>query len=94
MAPLGLIIAGPVADALGIRAWYIVGGFVTLFMGVAGFLTPAVLYVEDGGNNLGDEAAMLSPAGGGVVEAAVSDVETIERYETNDFRDSGPATIA
>jgi DHA3 family macrolide efflux protein-like MFS transporter len=48
MSPLGLIIAGPVADALGVRTWYIVGGSMTILMGVVGFLIPAVLHVEDG----------------------------------------------
>jgi DHA3 family macrolide efflux protein-like MFS transporter len=48
MSPLGLIIAGPVADALGVRTWYIVGGSMTILMGVVGLLIPAVLHVEDG----------------------------------------------
>jgi DHA3 family macrolide efflux protein-like MFS transporter len=48
MAPLGLVIAGPVADWLGVRAWFIVGGFVTVFMGSIGFMLPALLGVEDG----------------------------------------------
>lgn len=29
MTPLGLAIAGPVADALGVNIWFIVGGIVT-----------------------------------------------------------------
>ena len=48
MAPLGLVIAGPVADALGVRAWFIVGGFVTLIMGGVGYMMPSLLQVEDG----------------------------------------------
>jgi DHA3 family macrolide efflux protein-like MFS transporter len=48
MAPLGLVIAGPAADMLGVRAWFIVGGFVTLFMGILGFMLPMLLRVEDG----------------------------------------------
>lgn len=48
MAPLGLLIAGPVADALGVRTWYIVGGLVTIAMGIIGFFIPAVRTVEDG----------------------------------------------
>lgn len=47
MAPLGLIIAGPVADTLGVGMWFLVGGLVTALMGVAGFFIPAVVYIED-----------------------------------------------
>lgn len=49
MTPLGLAIAGPVADALGVNIWFIVGGIVTAAMGFAGFLIPAVVNIEDGG---------------------------------------------
>jgi DHA3 family macrolide efflux protein-like MFS transporter len=48
MTPLGLAIAGPVADALGVNIWFIVGGIVTGLMGLAGFLIPAVVNIEDG----------------------------------------------
>ena len=47
MSPLGLLIAGPVADTLGVRTWFIVGGVVTALMGVVGFMIPAVVYIED-----------------------------------------------
>lgn len=46
MTPLSLIVAGPVADALGVRVWYIVGGVACALMGVAGFFIPAVINVE------------------------------------------------
>ena len=52
MAPLGLVIAGPAADLLGVRAWFIVGGFVTLLMGSVGFMLPMLLKVEDGRSQL------------------------------------------
>ena len=48
MSPIGLIIAGPVADLLGIRSWFIFGGSVTLLMGIAGFFMPVLLHIEDG----------------------------------------------
>lgn len=48
MAPIGLIIAGPVADWLGVQTWYLIGGAVTLFMGVGGFFVPMLLHIEDG----------------------------------------------
>lgn len=48
MSPLGLIIAGPVADAFGVTTWYVIAGIVTAFLGVAGFFIPAVVGIEDG----------------------------------------------
>ena len=47
MTPLGLMIAGPVSDAIGIRAWYWIAGILTLLMGLAGFFIPAVMNVEN-----------------------------------------------
>jgi len=47
MAPIGLLIAGPVSDLIGIRSWYWIAGIVTLVMGAAGFFIPAVMHVED-----------------------------------------------
>jgi DHA3 family macrolide efflux protein-like MFS transporter len=46
MAPLGLLIAGPVSDAVGIRTWFWFGGVVCLLMGAVGFAVPAVMNVE------------------------------------------------
>jgi DHA3 family macrolide efflux protein-like MFS transporter len=53
ITPLGMLVAAPVADWLGIQAWYIVGGIVCAFMGVCGFLIKAVNSIEQqepGGN--------------------------------------------
>jgi len=47
MSPLGLIIAGPVADAVGVQSWYLVGGIATILMAVVGFSLPAVMNIED-----------------------------------------------
>jgi MFS transporter, DHA3 family, macrolide efflux protein len=48
MSPIGLIIAGPVADRFGVQAWFIVGGIVTLVMGLASLFVPAIMNFEDG----------------------------------------------
>ena len=45
-APLGLLLAAPVAEMAGVRAWYVTGGLVCLTMGVAGFLLPPLLRIE------------------------------------------------
>jgi DHA3 family macrolide efflux protein-like MFS transporter len=47
MSPLGLVIAGPVADTFGVHTWFVIGGIVTAVMGVLGFFIPAVVHVED-----------------------------------------------
>jgi len=46
MTPLSLAVAGPVSDAIGIRAWYIFGGAACLLMGIVAFSVPAVINVE------------------------------------------------
>jgi len=47
-SPLGLAIAGPVADLWGIQVWFILGGISLLLMGAAGFFIPAVIRIEEG----------------------------------------------
>ncbi len=46
MAPVGLVLAGPIADIFGIQTWYIVSGGVFALMGIAGYFIPAVLNIE------------------------------------------------
>ena len=46
MAPIGLMIAGPVADQVGLHAWFMLGGSLCVLMGVAGFFIPAVMNIE------------------------------------------------
>ena len=48
MTPLGLMIAGPLSDLVGVRIWYIVGGVVTALMGIAGYFIPAIANIEQG----------------------------------------------
>lgn len=47
MAPLGLVIAGPVADRVGIQAWFLLGGSLCLLMAAAGMFIPAVMNIEE-----------------------------------------------
>jgi DHA3 family macrolide efflux protein-like MFS transporter len=56
MSPLGLIIAGPVADRFGVQTWFVLGGVVTLGMAVVGYFIPAVIHLEDG-RSVGDPPA-------------------------------------
>lgn len=59
-APLGLVVAGPVVDALGIQFWYLLAGAVTVFAGVGIFFIPTVIQVEKK-----QRAALESPCAGG-----------------------------
>lgn len=47
ISPLGLLIAGPLAQRLGIQWWFILGGSVTLALGVLGFMIPSLMCMED-----------------------------------------------
>lgn len=47
MTPLSLAIAGPAADALGIRTLYVVGGVAQILMGLIGFLVPSIMHIEE-----------------------------------------------
>ena len=46
-SPLGLAMAAPVADSLGIRFWFYIAGFACMAMGISGFLIRAVRQLED-----------------------------------------------
>jgi DHA3 family macrolide efflux protein-like MFS transporter len=48
VAPLGLVFAAPVAEMVGVGAWYLAGGAVCVAMGVAGFFSPPLLGIEEG----------------------------------------------
>ena len=56
IAPLGLVIAGPVADRVGIQAWFLLGGILCIFMAVTGLFIPAVMNMEQIGNPLSEAA--------------------------------------
>jgi DHA3 family macrolide efflux protein-like MFS transporter len=47
ISPLGLAVAGPVADLLGVQFWYIVGGVVCMGMGIAAFFVPSITRMEE-----------------------------------------------
>ncbi len=47
MVPLGLMVAGPVADQFGIQSWYLLGGIFCIVMAIVGIFIPAVMNIED-----------------------------------------------
>jgi len=50
MSPLSMIVAGPVADLLGVRVWYVMAGAVCALMGLGAFFVPAIVHLEDNHN--------------------------------------------
>jgi DHA3 family macrolide efflux protein-like MFS transporter len=48
MAPLGLVVAGPVVDALGVQFWFVLTGVLTLCASAVGVAVPAVRHLERG----------------------------------------------
>jgi DHA3 family macrolide efflux protein-like MFS transporter len=48
MAPLGLLLAGPIADLLGVRLWWVLTGITISLMGVVALFAPAIMRLEDG----------------------------------------------
>lgn len=47
MTPLSLAVAGPLADAVGVRTLYIVGGAAQVVLGAGAFLVPVIMHIED-----------------------------------------------
>jgi len=50
MTPIGLALAGPLSDAFGIQTWFIIGGVVTLLMGLTSFSISPLMNIEAGRN--------------------------------------------
>jgi DHA3 family macrolide efflux protein-like MFS transporter len=64
-SPVGLAVAGPVSDALGLRVWYLVAGVLASMGGMAAFFIPALVHVEDNhaASSLdGEDGLLISPA--------------------------------
>lgn len=47
MAPLSLLIAGPVADWLGVRTWYLIGGCACILLATVASFIPAIMKIEE-----------------------------------------------
>lgn len=46
MVPIGLLVAGPVADRFSIQVWFLFGGLLCILMAVSGLFIPAVIQIE------------------------------------------------
>jgi DHA3 family macrolide efflux protein-like MFS transporter len=49
-SPLGLVIAGPISDWLGLQIFYLAAGALCGVMGVVGFFVPAIVNIEENAN--------------------------------------------
>lgn len=47
MSPLGLLLAGPVSEAIGVQPWFIAGGLLMVVIGGASFFVPIIMGLED-----------------------------------------------
>jgi DHA3 family macrolide efflux protein-like MFS transporter len=59
-APLGLLLAAPIAEMVGVRAWYLAGGLACIAMGIAGFLLPSLMRIEQPPERAPEEEAPLA----------------------------------
>ena len=62
MIPLGLVIAGPLAEVLGVQIWFLVAGVAMAVMGIGALFVPAI-------TRLDDLAASKCPEAAGIDEA-------------------------
>ena len=70
-APIGMAISGPLADAFGVQVWFIIGGLVSLVMGVGLRAFPSVMHLEEHGRETRSAAAVTT----GEVELAAPGLE-------------------
>ncbi|MBN1811800.1 MAG: MFS transporter [Anaerolineae bacterium] len=69
--PLSLAIAGPLADAVGVRALYVAGGIAQVILGIGGFFVPAIMSLENNnGNGHAVEEEMLETVSATCTETA------------------------
>jgi len=51
MMPLSLLVAGPIADLVGVRVWYVAAGITCVFMGLLALNIPAIMNAEHNGRH-------------------------------------------
>jgi DHA3 family macrolide efflux protein-like MFS transporter len=61
MMPLSLAVAGPLADAVGVRPWFVVGGAIFSLIGLGSFFVPVIVHIED--DRPGEAAVEVAPSG-------------------------------
>ena len=66
-SPIGLAVAGPISDALGLHVWYLTAGVLSIAIGAAGFFFPVVVNIEQNSNGHPESAPMEPVAVGAAV---------------------------
>ncbi len=56
-SPIGLVIAGPVADTVGVQFWFVIAGLLTLGVAVSTRFIPAIAALEEGSTAAGTSDA-------------------------------------
>ena len=59
MMPLSLLIAGPLADQLSVRFWFIFSGTICILISLTGTLIPAIMHIEENRRPAADPAATI-----------------------------------
>lgn len=64
MMPLGLALAGPLAESIGVRAWFVISGVLTLLLAVSCFFMPSLMNIEQARDDHPEEpgAVPVAPA--------------------------------
>ena len=70
MMPLSLAVAGPVADAIGLRSWYVVSGVVCTLLGLGACFVPVIVNIEQNHNG---HIAKVAPLSSTMAEVAVTE---------------------
>ena len=81
VVPVGLAIAGPVADALGVHTWFVAGGAIMAILGAGALFVPAIVHIED--------RVLIRDEVGEALEAG----DTGLADETSEVREQHPATV-
>lgn len=67
-SPIGLAIAGPVSDLLGLQVWFLAAGVLCGVAGLAGFFVPALAHIEENQNGyIGEVPGRIRAAADAVV---------------------------
>jgi DHA3 family macrolide efflux protein-like MFS transporter len=74
MMPLSLAVAGPLADSLGMRAWYVMGGVSCVVLGLVAFFIPAIVNLEQNHSGHRAEGQVPVPA---TVEVVATDADAL-----------------
>ena len=60
-APLGLAIAGPLAELTNVRTWFVTAGVITTLLGLASFFIPALIQIEEHHQKVQEKETPLEP---------------------------------